>query len=115
MDLAKLDFQQLRVRHIAHKSKVRSVLYGGNYDHEYFEDENPVSQWFATIGWSKYGNEPWLGQLNRLHRDFSALANELINSYERDLIEQAHAGLADLSAASELFLRTLTKVEQHYS
>lgn len=36
MNLAQIDFQQLRIKHILYKSKVRSVLYGGDYDEAFF-------------------------------------------------------------------------------
>ncbi|GAB3834710.1 histidine kinase [Pontibacter rugosus] len=114
MELARLDFQQLRVKHIAHKSKVRAVLYGGGYSERYFQEDNPVSQWFSTVGSVKYSREAWFPQLYRLHRDFSVLAEELIKMYGSDLIEQAHEGLGELSAVSEIFLHTLSTIERQY-
>lgn len=114
MNLARIDFQQLRIKHIAHKSKVRSVLYGGSYDYGYFQND-PVSQWFSETGNVKYNGEPWLPQLHKLHSDFSALAEGLIQQYQNDLIEQAHNGLVDLNAISDMFLQELSAAEQAYS
>lgn len=114
MELAQLDFQQLRVKHIFFKSKVRTVLYGGGYDSAFFTHENPVSAWFSTVGNVKYYTEPELRQLFQLHRNFNNLANQLINKYQQDQIEQSHAGLNELNEMSDTFLSTLSDFEKRY-
>ncbi len=43
MNQAQVDFQQLRIKHILFKSKVRSVLYGGSYDAEFFSPSGPLN------------------------------------------------------------------------
>ncbi|AMM49957.1 hypothetical protein TH61_00485 [Rufibacter sp. DG15C] len=114
MELAKLDFQQLRVKHIFFKSKVRTAIYGGSYDSGFFQHGNPVTQWFNSTGVS-YLNEPEMQQLNRLHKSFSVLADALIKKYQSDQIDQAHEGLEELNEISEKFLSTLSALEERYA
>jgi len=114
MELAILDFQQLRIKHIAYKSKVRSVLYGGSYENGYFQNSNPVALWFIETGNLKYRHEPRFEKLKKLHQQFSKLSEELVAIYQNDLIEQAHNGLVDLNALSDLFLQELAAAEQVY-
>ena len=60
MNLAQVDFQQLRIKHILYKSKVRSVLYvyEGEYDATFFSSSSPIQEWFRTIGLKKYRQIP---------------------------------------------------------
>ncbi|TPE45308.1 histidine kinase [Pontibacter mangrovi] len=114
MELARLDFQQLRVKHIFCKSKVRTVLYGAGDDSSFFQSQNPVSLWFTSVGQVKYGKEPEMQHLHRLHRDFSVLSDELIKKYKSGQIEQAHAGLAELGEMSDKFLKIVSSLEMRY-
>ena len=111
MDLARIDFQQLRVKHIFFKSKVRAVLFGSSYDAALFGDGNPVNNWFDTVGNASYMQEPELKKLIGLHQDFKKLALELFSYYESGRIEQAHIGMAAINELSENFLQVLTQLE----
>ncbi len=111
MDLARIDFQQLRVKHIFFKSKVRAVLFGSSYDTTLFGDGNPVNKWFDTVGKASYLQEPEFRKLIDLHQDFKKLVLELFNLYESGRIEQAHAGMAAMNELSDNFLHILTELE----
>lgn len=111
MDLARIDFQQLRVKHIFFKSKVRAVLFGSSYNAALFSDGNPVNSWFDTVGKASYLNEPELQKLIGLHQDFKKLALELFSHYESGRIEQAHAGMAAVNELSDNFLHVLTQLK----
>lgn len=115
MHLAYLDFQQLRIKHIAFKSKVRAVLYGGAYDKEMFSTCNPVTVWFEEIGNAKYGNEPELFHLKRMHVHFCDVAHQLVTRYHQDLIDQAYAGLDELNELSDSFLKLLDSFQKRFS
>ncbi|RDV11949.1 histidine kinase [Pontibacter diazotrophicus] len=115
MELARLDFQQLRIKHFAFKSKVRSVLHGGNYDKGYFQSNNPVTQWFVSTGNVTYSNDTELEQLRRLHREFSYLADKVVEAYRSDLFDQAQIGFEKLIEISEMFLSRLSDLELKYS
>lgn len=111
MDLARIDFQQLRIKHIFFKSKVRAVLFGSSYDAGFFGDLNPVNKWFETVGKASYIHEPELNKLIGLHQNFKRLALELFSIYESGRIEQAHAGMAAVNELSDNFLSILTQLE----
>ncbi|RIJ34067.1 histidine kinase [Pontibacter oryzae] len=114
MNQAQVDFQQLRIKHILFKSKVRSVLYGGNMDHAFFSTSGPIEVWFSTIGLSYYYNEPGIKTLHRMHLALNAIALQLFNLYSSGRIDQAHEGLRKLEDNSEDFLSTLHSLEDKY-
>lgn len=115
MDFAKLDFQQLRVRHISFKSKIRLVLFGGSYDPGLFSERNPVSEWFSGTGTQKYGREQEVRQLKLLHDQIMHLAQRLIRMYQQNAIDQAHTGMAELNELSDAFLLLLDSLQERFS
>jgi hypothetical protein len=112
MEAARVDFQQIRIKHILYKSKVRSVLYGGSFDEDFFSSSGPVGSWFNTIGLELYGHYPEMQELYLLHQQLNASALQLIGMYRRGLIDQAHNDLKIVDQKSELFLATLSRLEQ---
>lgn len=114
MDFAKLDFQQLRVKHISFKSKVRLVLFGGSYDPGLFSDRNPVTEWFTGVGSKKYAREHEVRQLQALHDQILHLAQRLIRMYQQNAIDQAHTGLAELNELSDAFLLLLDSFQERF-
>jgi hypothetical protein len=115
MDLARIEFQQLRIKHIFFKSKVRSILFGANYDNSFFENENPVDIWFNTIGKVNYVYDPIMQELIREHKYFKNMALQLTHLYKSGKIEQAHAGLSEINSISEKFLSLLDDLESRIS
>ncbi|MBC5775085.1 histidine kinase [Pontibacter sp. KCTC 32443] len=111
MNLAQLDFQQLRIKHILYKSKVRSVLYGGVYDEAFFSRSGPVSQWFSTVGHVRYLHEPEMSELATVHKELNSTALELFSLYNSGQIDQAHDGLKSIEYKSDQFLNLLSKLE----
>lgn len=114
MNQAQVDFQQLRIKHILFKSKVRSVLYGGNMDHTFFSASGPIEVWFNTIGMAYYHDEPGIKVLHRMHQALNAIALQLINLYTSGRIDQAHDGLRRMEDDSEHFLNMLYSLEGKY-
>jgi len=115
MNLAKVDFQQLRIKHILFKSKVRSILYGGTFDEAFFSGSGPVNTWFSSIGQANYGQEPGIRELMRVHQEATATALQLFNLYKTGRIEQALDGLQNIEVNSEKFLGLLAQLEQKLS
>ena len=112
MNAAQVDFQQIRIKHILFKSKVRSVLYGGAVDNVFFSEAGPISQWFVQIGNAKYAGEPELYTLQKTHRDLLANAQQLFSLYRSGSIDQAHAGMKDIEKLSDRFQDLLAQVEK---
>lgn len=112
MNQAQIDCQQLRIKHILYKSKVRSVLYGGSYDSTFFSTTGPVAAWFSTIGFLRYQKVPELKKLGVLQQEMDGLVRQLIGLYQGGRIEQAHEGFRELENKSELFLGLLSQMEQ---
>lgn len=112
MNSAQLDFQQLRIKHIHFKSKVRSVLYGGSYDAAFFSSEGPINLWFNTIGQAKYKYIKEMDELNRVHQSLNSIAQDLIRLYQNGKIDQAHDGLIQLNVKSEEFISLLQQLER---
>ena len=112
MNLAQVDFQQLRIKHILYKSKVRSMLYGGAFDEAFFSKSGPVGVWFSTVGQVRYANESEMGQLAKVHRELDATTMELYRLYRDGKIDQAHDGLRDIEKQSDQFLSLLSTMEQ---
>ncbi|QCR24655.1 CZB domain-containing protein [Pontibacter sp. SGAir0037] len=112
MDVSQIDLQQLRVKHIFFKTKVRALLYGGTYDEALFSDKSPVTAWLNTTGKQRYAHYPETSELASLHQGLIILAQSLYRQYCSGNIEQAHEMLKDMDQQSERFLVLLSKVEQ---
>ncbi len=111
MNQSQIDFQQLRIKHILYKTKVRSVLYGGTYDEVFFSHVGPISLWFRTVGNERYSNEPELNELTRLHNELGRQADVIFTLYKSGQIDQAHEGLRTIDKKSEQFLAILSQLE----
>ncbi|MCC9165540.1 histidine kinase [Pontibacter harenae] len=111
MNEAQVDLQQLRIKHILFKSKVRSVLYGGTYDEFFFSSSGPIGTWFSAVGRVKYASVPEIIKLSQIHNALSLTAAKLFQLYKRGLIEQAHEGLKEIDKSSDLFLSLLARLE----
>lgn len=113
MNPVQLDIQQLRIKHILFKSKLRSVLYGGTYDETIFSEQGPVGQWFTTTGLPKYSTVGQMQQVYSLHLELNVLAKKLISLYRSNKIEEAHDGLRAVDILSEKFLELLSQLEEN--
>ncbi|MGV3504867.1 MAG: histidine kinase [Adhaeribacter sp.] len=112
MEAAQIDFQQLRIKHILYKSKVRSVVYGGSFEESFFSPAGPVEQWFQAVGLSRYGHLPEMRALFQAHQQLNATALQLIQLYRRGQIDQAHNDLKVIEKQSEAFLANLSELER---
>ena len=112
MNTAQIDLQQLRIKYILYKSKVRSALYGGSYDPDFFSPSSPVNSWFNTIGIERYGTEPELRELISIQNEMNAKVKYLTELYKSGKIDQAYGGLPVIEAQSDRFLQLLDKLEK---
>lgn len=113
MNLSSMDFQNVRIKHILFKSKVRSALYGGKIDDTIFSArQSPVGEWIYTKGIPKYGNSPEMYQLEKAHQEVHNYVHELISLYKRGKIEEARDGLSYIDKHSEKFLSLLDDIEK---
>lgn len=112
MNLAQADFQQLRIKHILYKSKVRAMLYGGTYDDTFFSQVGPVGQWFATTGKPKYAHEPELSTLHDIQLELNRKAAEMHRQYKAGQIDEANDGLKTIEKKSDTFLEILSQLER---
>ncbi|MCC9165737.1 histidine kinase [Pontibacter harenae] len=112
MDITQIDFQQLRIKHILYKSKVRSFLYGGTFDSTFFSDAGPVDVWFSTVGMVRYAAEMELIALAALHQELNKYTKQLYQLYSSGKIDQAHDGLKEVERRSEQFLDLLGKLDK---
>jgi hypothetical protein len=112
MNVAQIDLQQIRIKHILFKSKVRSVLYGGTLDSVFFSEVGPIGQWFAQVGQQKYAREPELYTLQKTHNELLSNAQRLFDMYRNGSIDQAHAGMRDIEKLSDRFQEVLSQLEK---
>lgn len=112
MDAAQVDFQQLRIKHILYKSKVRSVLYGGAFEETFFSPAGPMDLWFNTIGLDRYGQHAEMRDLFQVHQHINSTSLQLIGLYQRGQIDQAHHDLQLIDQQSTLFLDLLSRLDQ---
>lgn len=112
MNAAQIDFQQLRIKHILYKSKVRSMLYGGAFDEAFFSRSGPIGIWFNTVGDVRYAGESEMGELTKVHRELEATTMELYRLYKGGKIDAAHDGFKSIEKHSDRFLSLLSKLEQ---
>ncbi len=115
MEAARVDFQQLRIKHILYKSKVRSFLYGGAFDTIFFSAAGPIDVWFATVGKVRYAHEPEILQLIRIHQHLSTLVLNLFQLYSGGQIEQAYDGLKEVDFRSDQFIQILSGLDERLS
>lgn len=111
MNTAQTDLQQLRIKHILYKSKVRAALYGGTYDPEFFSVNGPVNVWFETIGKVKYWQEPEIKELLLIQNELNTVVKYLTDLYSKGKIDQAHEELRQIENKSERFVELVTKLE----
>ncbi|MFD2247724.1 histidine kinase [Pontibacter ruber] len=112
MKYAHIDIQQLRIKHILFKSKVRSVLYGGTYDEAFFSSAGPIATWFSSVGFVKFGHAPEVLEMHKLHQELNTTAQQLFLLYKSNKIDQAHEGLKTIEKNSERFLLILARLEE---
>jgi hypothetical protein len=112
MDIAQIDFQQLRIKHILYKSKVRSFLYGGTFDAAFFSAAGPIDVWFTTVGRVRYADEPAMNSLAKLHREMNSSALELYTLYSKGNIDLAHEGLKSIEIMSDQFIEMLSNLDR---
>ncbi|QNF32238.1 histidine kinase [Adhaeribacter swui] len=112
MNAAQVDLQQLRIKHILYKAKVRSAVYGGSYDAAFFSRLGPVNTWFDSVGLLKYKNEPEMRELNGLQQEINLFVNHLTDLYKRGKIDEAYDGLSVIEEKSIQFLNLVTLMEQ---
>ncbi|GAA4306176.1 histidine kinase [Nibribacter koreensis] len=110
MNQAQIDFQQLRIKHILFKSKVRSVLYGGTVDEVFFSSSGPIPVWFSTVG-KKYSHKPEMLELKQTYQSLEATARSLFGLYANGKMEQAQNGLSEIEALSDRFLSLIARLE----
>lgn len=111
MNAAQSDLQQLRIKLILFKSKVRSAVYGGTPDEEFLSSSGPVSQWFRTIGAVRYSYLPEFTTMSRVYKELVITATQLINFYRSGKIEEAHEGLRDIENLSEKLTGLISTLE----
>jgi len=111
MNLAQVDIQQLRIKHILYKSKVRATLYGGVFDEAFFSRSGPVGTWFSNVGQVRYANEPETWQLVSVHQELDAATRLLYRLYSGGRIDEAHEELRNIEKLSDRFLSLLSKLE----
>ena len=111
MNTAQIDLQQLRIKHILYKSKVRSVLYGGTFDAQFFSASGPVETWFNTVGQPRYRQHAQLQELHGKHRMLSNLALRLIALHNQGRIDQAHHDCGQLEQLSAAVLDGLASYD----
>lgn len=112
MNSAQIDLQQLRIKHILYKSKVRSVLYGGTFDETFFSPAGPVGFWLNNTGMPKYGTEPEMREMVQTHQEMNSTALRLFKIYNSGQIDQAHDGFKNIERQSEQFLSLLSRLEE---
>jgi hypothetical protein len=111
MEVAQIDFQQLRIKHILYKSKVRSMLYGGAFDASFFSPSGPVNMWFQTVGRERYSDAPEIAELIKIHNDLNVSILALHRLYSSGNIDQAHEGFKNIENKSDEFLQVLERLD----
>lgn len=111
MNLAQVDIQQLRIKHILYKSKVRAILYGRAFDNDFFSGSGPVGTWFSAVGQVRYADEPETRQLAKVHQELDATTRQLYKLYSSGKIDEAHEELRTIEKLSDRFLEMLSKLE----
>lgn len=111
MEISQIDFQQLRIKHILYKSKVRSMLYGGVFDASFFSSAGPVNVWFETVGKMRYGDILEVAELKKIHQELNIATLALHRLYSSGNIDQAHDGFKNIEIKSDEFLQLLSKLD----
>ncbi|WP_223808726.1 histidine kinase [Rufibacter hautae] len=90
---------------------MRSVLYGGTHDADFFSRNGPINIWFNSVGFSRYRNVSEVLELKQVQQDLSAAADSLFSLYDKGKIDEAQNGLGTIEKLSERFLQLLSKLE----
>jgi len=109
-----LDFEQVRIKHLLFKSKLRSILFGG------LEDEKPilsdtdcaVGQWIYNHALQVYGHIPEMIELEKVHAQVHEVARQLVNLYKEGKVSAARVGLSNVEKIADHLLRLLTTIER---
>jgi len=111
MNLAQIDIQQLRIKHLLYKSKVRAILYGRAFDNEFFSSSGPVGTWFNSVGKVRYAHEPETRELANVHQELDATTRQLYRLYSGGRIDEAHEELRSIEKQSDQFMSLLSRLE----
>lgn len=112
MNLEQFGIQQVRIKHILYKSKVRSALYGGKADEALIlHTSGPVGEWIYQVGLKKYPLHPDMRDLERIHKDLHAHVRNILALYKIGKLQEAREGLTGVEAYSGKFLTALEKLE----
>lgn len=115
MNTAQTDLQQLRIKHILYKSKVRAALYGGAIDPTFFSVNGQVNQWLDQVGLIKFSQEPEIRELILIQTELNSTVKNLTELYKSGKIDQAHDGLAQIENQSEKFINLISRLESKFS
>ena len=115
MNAAQTDLQQLRIKHILYKSKVRAALYGGTIDPIFFSANGQVNQWLDQVGLVKFRQEPEIRELILIQTELNATVKYLTELYKSGKIDQAHDGLSKIESQSEKFIKLVSQLESRFS
>jgi hypothetical protein len=112
MNLEQFGIQQVRIKHILYKSKVRSALYGGKADDDLIlHTSGPVGEWIYQTGLKKYPVNPDMRELEKIHKDLHTHVRNILALYKIGKLQEAREGLTGVEAYSAKFLAALAKLE----
>ncbi len=113
MNKQPLDFDQLRLKHLQFKSRLRSLLYGAQIDEQPVVSEHdcPVGRWIQDQGLPACGHVPEMHRLERVHVELHARARHLLGRYKAGEVEAARGGLAGVEELAAELLGLVADLE----
>lgn len=109
----KQDFESALTRHFSFKVKLRSFLYGNDYDEGPLRDPDQCSlgHWIAERWAGPYAHVPEMGALDAAHRRIHRAANVLMDLRLAGRNAEASAGLPAVLAQAEAIVALLQTIE----
>ncbi|MES2765115.1 MAG: PAS domain-containing protein [Bacteroidota bacterium] len=114
MDNVKLDFEQAKAKHLLFKSRLRSILFGGEVDEApvLSHHECAVGKWIYGHALKEYGHIPEMQELERVHEDIHTSARDLITLYKGGKQDDARRGLSEMEKIADHLVGLLTTLEE---
>ncbi len=114
MDPIQLDFEQAKAKHLLFKSRLRSILYGGETDEApvLSHYECAVGKWIYGHALKDYGHIPEMNELERVHADIHTSARHLVELYKEGKVEEARKGLIEMEKVADHLVQLLGEVEK---
>jgi PAS domain S-box-containing protein len=113
MDMATLEFEQIKTKHILFKTRLQSVINGSTINNTSLGAHHlaAIEKWIQEKA-KRYAHTAAVSELERVHAKIQECAKKLIALYKNSITEEIREALTQLEGLTEKFSELLETVEK---